>query len=397
MENKEPFIVPRSIENAVEKITVHEGTFHADEVFADAILKDLFPEFMKIGVSERVNYVEYIRTRDPDILKEASVSKENMLVDVGGKYDPAMFNFDHHQFKGAGSRENGVGYAAAGLVWKHYGKEWIDYIENYTRLLKNDNEEEAEQNRIENGEVQAPLDTKSSIEKNTGVERNERPRLTDSEKNLIWEQMDKNYVQFFDANDTGQLEGVTCNFANGTSIGGFQFTLPEIVRLANVDQHDGRNQYKRFKDTVEMFRSITFSMVNKYVDLVEGLREFDIKKCEFSADKKTVIINQTLLPAVNSYLIENNEEFKNVEFYAVLNTKNEYSITVAPVGEGMRDYRNPNMIPKELRLGNKAKDINKLMGIPDGVTFVHTAGFFANCKDAESAKKLMEYSVSKEK
>ena len=393
MENQDPFKVPRSIENAVEKITTHEGLFHADEVFATGILKDLFPEYMKIGVSERVNYVEYIRSRDPEILKEAATSKKDMLVDVGGKYDFDNFNLDHHQYKGAGQRENGIEYAAAGLVWKHYGKEWITYVENYTRLLSQDNKEESEasdeaQEKLMEEELQNP---KLAIEKKTGIERNEQLRLTEEEKNLIWEQMDKNYVQFFDANDTGQLEGVTCNFTNGTQAGGFQFTLPEIVRLANVNQHDGRTQYKRFKDTVEMFRDITFSMVNKYVDLVEGLRDFDMTKCKLSPDKKTLVVNQVLQQGVGPYLIENKQEFKNVEFYATLNTKGEYSVTVAPIGEGQREYRNPNKIPKELRLGNKVKEINNILGTGDGVTFVHTAGFFANCKDVESAKKFIEY------
>lgn len=383
---------PRSVENATEQIITHDGLFHADEVFADAILEDLLPQYMKVGVADRVKYVDRIRTREQEVLKDAMIAKNKMLLDVGGKYNFDLSNLDHHQQGGAGKRENGISYAAAGLVWKHYGKEWIDYVEQYTRLAKHDSDEEAEQNRIENGEKPS-IDPKVLIEKNTGIEReNISQKLSEDEKQLIWEQMDKNFIQFLDANDTGDLQAVTCSLANGTEISGFQFTLPEIVRTANIESHDGRSHYKRFKDTVELFRMISYSIANKYIDIVEGMRGFDMGKCQFSSDKKTVVIDQVLPPAVYSFIVANKPEFADVEYYATLNIKNEYSVMVAPISEGARDYRNPNAIPKNIRVGNKTSDVNKTLGV-NGVSFIHTAGFFANCKDRESAQKLIDYCV----
>jgi uncharacterized UPF0160 family protein len=102
----------------MKKIAVHNRNFHADDVFAVAILKMIYPD------------VEIIRTRDETELKEA-----NARIDVGMKYNPETNDFDHHQKGGAGKRENGIPYASAGLIWKHFGKELtrtqevFDYID----------------------------------------------------------------------------------------------------------------------------------------------------------------------------------------------------------------------------------------------------------------------------
>lgn len=88
------------------KIVVHDGTFHADDVFTVAVLKRLYPD------------AEVIRTRD-----EATIASGDIVADVGGVYDPEKNRFDHHQMGGAGARANGIPYAAVGLVWKKFGGE----------------------------------------------------------------------------------------------------------------------------------------------------------------------------------------------------------------------------------------------------------------------------------
>ncbi len=62
------------------RAATHDGTFHADEVFAIAALGMLGEP------------LEVVRTRKPDELSAA-----DLRVDVGFKYDPAAGNFDHHQ------------------------------------------------------------------------------------------------------------------------------------------------------------------------------------------------------------------------------------------------------------------------------------------------------------
>lgn len=87
-------------------IATHDGSFHADDVFSLAAIKCLFPSF------------KLIRTRD-----SALIDKADIVIDVGGDYDPNRDRFDHHQRGGAGERENGIPYSSFGLIWQKYGLE----------------------------------------------------------------------------------------------------------------------------------------------------------------------------------------------------------------------------------------------------------------------------------
>lgn len=108
-------------ENADQKhirIATHDGTFHADDVFAVATLV-LF---------ESDADIEVIRTREREVYETC-----DYVVDVGNEYDPQRKRFDHHQADGAGARVNGVPYASFGLVWKEYGAK-ISSDESAQRL-----------------------------------------------------------------------------------------------------------------------------------------------------------------------------------------------------------------------------------------------------------------------
>jgi uncharacterized UPF0160 family protein len=85
-------------------IATHDGSFHADEVFAIAALGLLGGP------------IEVLRTRDRESLARADVR-----VDVGFRYDPATGDFDHHQRDFDGMRANGIRYASFGLVWREFG------------------------------------------------------------------------------------------------------------------------------------------------------------------------------------------------------------------------------------------------------------------------------------
>ncbi len=86
-------------------VATHPGNFHADDVFAVAVLQ------LARGP------LQVVRTRDADAQAAADAR-----VDVGGRSDPATGDFDHHQKGGAGERENGVRYASFGLVWRAHGE-----------------------------------------------------------------------------------------------------------------------------------------------------------------------------------------------------------------------------------------------------------------------------------
>ena len=95
------------------KIATHNGAFHADDVFAVAML------LIYLGKN-----AEVVRTRNPEIIDSC-----DLVVDVGGVNNAHAGRFDHHQRGGGGERRNGVPYASAGLVWKAVAMEVCDSLE----------------------------------------------------------------------------------------------------------------------------------------------------------------------------------------------------------------------------------------------------------------------------
>ena len=90
-------------------VATHNGSFHADEVFAIAAL-DL------LG-----GPVEVVRTRERDALAQA-----DLRVDVGFRDDASTGDFDHHQRDFDAARDNGLRYASFGLVWREFGARVCD-------------------------------------------------------------------------------------------------------------------------------------------------------------------------------------------------------------------------------------------------------------------------------
>jgi uncharacterized UPF0160 family protein len=106
-------LLQRSSGHKQVKVAVHDGKFHADDVFSVAILE------LYLNQS-----VEIFRTRDPKILSEMDYT-----FDVGREYDPKKRRFDHHQENWSEKRKNNIPYASSGLIWKEYGAKVTGSVE----------------------------------------------------------------------------------------------------------------------------------------------------------------------------------------------------------------------------------------------------------------------------
>ena len=92
-----------------EFLVTHSGGFHADELLSSVILTRLFPQ------------ARIVRSRAPEWITPAA---DRVIYDVGGAYDAETGIFDHHQ-RGAPMREDGQPYSSFGLIWKHFGRDYL--------------------------------------------------------------------------------------------------------------------------------------------------------------------------------------------------------------------------------------------------------------------------------
>ena len=79
-------------------VGIHDGSFHADEVTACALLI----------VFKLVDRDKIVRSREISVLEECEY-----VCDVGGVYDPSSKRFDHHQSDYTGD------LSSAGMIWRY--------------------------------------------------------------------------------------------------------------------------------------------------------------------------------------------------------------------------------------------------------------------------------------
>jgi len=103
----------------VTKIGTHDGPFHADEVLACVLLKQL----------DEYKNAEIVRSRDMKIIENCDI-----VVDVGAKFDPENKRFDHHQLDFTETMRSlnllnfDTKLSSAGLVYAFYGKSIINEL-----------------------------------------------------------------------------------------------------------------------------------------------------------------------------------------------------------------------------------------------------------------------------
>lgn len=93
----------------ITHLVTHSGGFHADEVLSTVVLSRLFPE------------ATLVRSRDAEWITPGS---GKIIYDVGRAYDADAGIFDHHQ-KPNPLRDNGQPYSSFGLIWRHFGKDYL--------------------------------------------------------------------------------------------------------------------------------------------------------------------------------------------------------------------------------------------------------------------------------
>ncbi len=113
----------------VKRICTHSGVFHSDDVTACMMLTKYTKEFLG---------AEIHRSRDRKVWETM-----DLVVDVGGVYNPSKHRYDHHQkgFMETFNDKSKTKLSGCGLIFKHFGKEIIrnalvDVFKSDTSLSK---------------------------------------------------------------------------------------------------------------------------------------------------------------------------------------------------------------------------------------------------------------------
>ena len=94
---------------SIQTLVTHSGGFHADELMSSVVLTRLFPD------------ARIVRSRNQAWI---TPGPDRIVYDVGGGYDVEARLFDHHQ-RDAPLRDDGQPYSSFGLVWRHYGHDYL--------------------------------------------------------------------------------------------------------------------------------------------------------------------------------------------------------------------------------------------------------------------------------
>lgn len=288
-------------------IATHDGPFHTDDVACVSALQ-LICDY---GV---------IRTRDPKKLEQA-----NILVDVGGEYDPSNDLFDHHQKGGAGARENGVSYASFGLVWKKYGS----YI------------------------------CKEVLGEEYKIDFDQVAKL-----------VDETLVQGIDARDNGVKTHIGINNAN-------VYSISDIISAFNpnwfaIPSFDGP-----FFQAVEFFKVILVNEIRSQAGKVLAENEvLDILK---SQPESKVLIFPKYVPWANLVPIH----AKQALYVVFPDPTGSWRVQAVPVGIGKESFDLKAPLPDNWR-GKTQKELSVLTNCQE-VIFCHNAGFIMGAKTYESA------------
>ncbi len=305
---------------ATMKIGTHNGAFHCDEVLACAMLKLL----------DRYKDAEIVRSRDPAVLAECDV-----VVDVGGEFDPAKHRYDHHQKGFAESvstlmkgKKWTTKLSSAGLVYVHFGKEII------AKLLD---------------------DSKDEV-------------FVDK----IFDKVYAHFMEEVDAHDNGvsAYDGDP-RFIVSTDIGN------RVAALRPAWNEPDQDTDKGFRKALDLVRPEFVDRVRYYGTAWWPARTLVAEAMErrFDADPsgRIIVLDQSCPYREHLWELEREQDLVGQILYGVFEDVSNSSWRVAAVSVEGRQFESRLKLPEEWRALRDDK-LSKVSGI-DECVFVHAAGF----------------------
>ncbi|XP_033994605.1 UPF0160 protein MYG1, mitochondrial [Trematomus bernacchii] len=315
------------------KIGTHNGSFHCDEVLACFILRQL-PEYKD---------AEIIRTRDPKQLAECDI-----VVDVGGEFDPKKHRYDHHQRTFAESFHSlrpekpwVTKLSSAGLVYLHFGRQLLTHL---TQLKEGDRQ----------------LD-------------------------VLFDKLYENFVEEVDAIDNGisQYDGEAL-YAVSTTLSARVGHLNPRWNSKSQDTEEGFRKAMKmvgeeFLDRLEFYQSSWLPARAVVEEAVKARHQVD-------PSGEVVLFSQGGCPwKEHLFSLEKDLKVESpIKFVLFSDQNGQWRVQCVPAG--LNTFQNRLSLLEEW-CGIRDEALSKLSGI-EGCVFVHAGGFIGGNKSQEGALEM---------
>ncbi|KAK4665603.1 hypothetical protein QC763_403060 [Podospora pseudopauciseta] len=337
-------------DSGVVAIGTHNGHFHADEALAVYMLRKHIPTYAN---------AKLVRTRDPKLLDECDI-----VVDVGGEYEPARHRYDHHQRSFSTTfPERATKLSSAGLVYMHFGKQII------ARRLSQPEESE--------------------------------------QVGLVWNKIYQSFVEALDAHDNG----ISAYDAAGLAAAGLEkkfsdggFTLGAMVGRLNPNWNDPipedpvaaqaaedqRFELASQRIGEEFDRGLDY-FTSAWLPAREVVAEAFAVRNEFDAGGRIMVLKKQSAPWKDHlYTLEEQNPEAGKVLYVLYPEKPtpdaKWRIQCVPETKDSFQSRKP--LPEAWR-GFRDEELDGISGVP-GSVFVHAAGFIGGNKTFDGALAMVQ-------
>ena len=313
-------------------IATHDGTFHADEATACAVITYLYDN------------TSIIRTRDVELMETA-----DLIIDVSLKNDER--HYDHHSKDFTLARPNGIRYATAGLMWRKFGHEFLKKV--------------------------------------AARELNFKPSSAVFE--AAFARIDKEIMEMIDLNDNGQLTSYVSDIADAFTEGEKELRdrltefyqcspdIPYIVAMQNLPSNKGESQDRAFNATVKMLRLILVPCAINALTTESG-----IEKVLAVYDGGKLLIMQERLPWTQAVLCHA-DRFKNCVLAVYPDRNLRWRVQSLPVSKALR-FSNRCSAPALWR-GLEGTKLSQVSGVQN-CSFVHRSGFTGGAETYDDTMKM---------
>lgn len=317
----------------VKKIGTHNGTFHCDEVLACFFLRQL-PEYKD---------AEIVRTRDSARLAECDI-----VVDVGGEFDPKSHRYDHHQrtfsesFHSLCPEKTWVTkLSSAGLVYLHFGRRLLSQL---TQLKEDDRQLE-----------------------------------------VLYDKLYENFVEEVDAVDNGisQCDG-EARYSVSTTLSSRVGHLNPRWNSKSQDTEEGFKKAlklvgEEFLDRLDFYQS-------SWLPARAVVEEAVLQRNKVDPSGEVIMFSQGGCPwKEHLFALEKELQVENqIKFVLYPDQNGHWRIQCVPAG--LNTFQNRLSLLEEWR-GVRDEALSELSGIKECI-FVHASGFIGGNKTQDGALEM---------